>query len=190
MQATVGAPPSDPAPPSAQASQGSQAMSWGPSQPTDGFVCSHLCFYFLNELFSVGFLAASCTISCAGKLGLHPHRPQSAREGEPYQTGRLGLPRSPSATHLSPAHGCSPWLLCLSSGLDTASFPGVLHCLADRQTDLCKPRKFSLAFQSFLQPWTSNAFCRSTFEITVGAIMHRAPVLSTHLIDNCLGSSY
>lgn len=79
--------------------------------PQMGFVCSHLCFYFLNELFSVGFLAASCTISCAGKLGLHPHRTQSAREGEPYQTGRLGLPRSPSATHLSPAHGCSPWLL-------------------------------------------------------------------------------
>lgn len=114
-----------------------------------------------------------------------PTRPQSASEGEPYQTGRLGLPRSPSATHLSPAHGCSPWLLrvyCVC--------PGVLHCLADRQTDLCKPRKFSLAFQSFLQPWTSNAFCLSTFEITVGAIMHRAPVLSTHLIDNCLGSSY
>lgn len=134
-----------------------------------GFVCSHLCFYFLNELFSVGFLAASCTISCAGKLGLHPHRTQSAREGEPYQTGRLGLPRSPSATHLSPAHGCSPWLLCLSSGLDTASFPGILHCLADRQT--CANPESSLLlsrvfFSHGLQMLFVAAHLRSQWELS------------------------
>lgn len=41
--------------------------------PWMGFVCSHLCFYFLNGLFSIGFLAASCKISCGAKLGLHPH---------------------------------------------------------------------------------------------------------------------
>lgn len=143
----------------------SQANHRAPPSPPMGFVCSRLCFYSKNELFSIGFLACLVKSAALAHRGCIPTGPQSAGKREPQQTGCTGLPRLPSTSLLSPPHfGCFCLALvgtsCLPPGPDELSFPSILHCLADRPTDRLVPTlKIVSCFPEFPFSTTRNVKC-------------------------------